>query len=280
MNTYYVAGLPVTDELYHHGILGQRWGVRRYQNPDGTLTAEGKKRYGKKVSSEEAFKNFLKEDKRTQYDIAKNYSSVNDSLLKRAIKRQNKDALRDVFYGVQESIQDADSSAKYSKEWNERYKEIKGKNGDVESILRSLEDKDFEKVFGDGTSDKSEKDFQIANYLDKAGIIAKRIIEYDGDIPVSFFDLEETDHGYLNAVVATRSGEDYRRKGHAQKCVNEGLKWVNDNKEHLMDIGIYTDVNWQAFKGNDASVNLAKKSGFKEIAPRRPNDEWYGYIKN
>ena len=35
------------DELYHHGIKGQKWGVRRFQNPDGTLTAEGKKRYRK-----------------------------------------------------------------------------------------------------------------------------------------------------------------------------------------------------------------------------------------
>lgn len=34
-------------ELCHYGIKGQKWGVRRYQNPDGTLTAKGKKRKAK-----------------------------------------------------------------------------------------------------------------------------------------------------------------------------------------------------------------------------------------
>ena len=34
------------DELYHHGIKGQKWGVRRYQNADGSLTEAGKKHYG------------------------------------------------------------------------------------------------------------------------------------------------------------------------------------------------------------------------------------------
>lgn len=34
-------------ELYHHGILGQKWGLRRYQNEDGTLTDKGKKHYQK-----------------------------------------------------------------------------------------------------------------------------------------------------------------------------------------------------------------------------------------
>ena len=33
-------------QLYHYGIMGQKWGLRRYQKPDGTRTAEGKKRDG------------------------------------------------------------------------------------------------------------------------------------------------------------------------------------------------------------------------------------------
>lgn len=32
--------------MYHHGIKGQKWGVRRFQNPDGTWTKAGKERYG------------------------------------------------------------------------------------------------------------------------------------------------------------------------------------------------------------------------------------------
>lgn len=38
--------------LAHHGVKGQKWGLRRYQNEDGSLTAAGKDRYAKKSLSE------------------------------------------------------------------------------------------------------------------------------------------------------------------------------------------------------------------------------------
>lgn len=38
--------------LAHHGIKGQKWGVRRYQNSDGTLTALGKQHYGRELRRE------------------------------------------------------------------------------------------------------------------------------------------------------------------------------------------------------------------------------------
>lgn len=41
----------MNNEIYHHGVKGQRWGVRRYQNYDGSLTAKGRERYEKDSGS-------------------------------------------------------------------------------------------------------------------------------------------------------------------------------------------------------------------------------------
>lgn len=48
-------------ELRHHGIKGQRWGVRRYQNADGSLTAAGQRRYDRDVAEN----NMKKKENRT-----------------------------------------------------------------------------------------------------------------------------------------------------------------------------------------------------------------------
>lgn len=53
-NTYTVNGKAF--ELQHHGIKGMKWGVRRYQNADGSLTKDGKKRYERDIRENNAKK--------------------------------------------------------------------------------------------------------------------------------------------------------------------------------------------------------------------------------
>ena len=58
MSEYYITGSP--DYLEHHGILGMKWGVRRFQNPDGSLTPEGRARYGD-VLTKKQMQNYIRE---------------------------------------------------------------------------------------------------------------------------------------------------------------------------------------------------------------------------
>ena len=56
-NYYAVERSP--DYLEHYGILGMKWGIRRFQNPDGSLTEEGRKRYGD-VLTKDQMNNMIK----------------------------------------------------------------------------------------------------------------------------------------------------------------------------------------------------------------------------
>ena len=73
-----------TDELYHFGIKGQKWGVRRYQNKDGSLTAKGKKRYEDPIVSES--KNKMINAKK---DYIKAYNKLNISYTNKNLKSYN-----------------------------------------------------------------------------------------------------------------------------------------------------------------------------------------------
>lgn len=85
-NQYYWA---LTDEEYiaHHGILGQKWGIRRYQNPDGSLTTEGKKHvYGAGASG--GLESNLSRNRRIQKSLQ--YSKKVESAEKKLVKSLEK----------------------------------------------------------------------------------------------------------------------------------------------------------------------------------------------
>lgn len=54
MAIYTLSGIHISDELFHHGIKGQKWGIRRFQNEDGSYTKAGKERRRSISSSTES----------------------------------------------------------------------------------------------------------------------------------------------------------------------------------------------------------------------------------
>ena len=64
-----VSALMSADDLEHSGIKGMRWGVRRYQNKDGSLTPAGKKRYNQELANIRAAEKVLKTKQATKAKI-------------------------------------------------------------------------------------------------------------------------------------------------------------------------------------------------------------------
>lgn len=71
--------LTSTGELFHWGVKGMKWGVRRYQNKDGSLTSAGKKRQ-KQLTADEKERASRKND-------LKNRRTMSDADLKKKIER-------------------------------------------------------------------------------------------------------------------------------------------------------------------------------------------------
>lgn len=110
--------------LAHHGIKGQKWGVRRYQNDDGTLTPEGRERYLKEVdrayNESKYMRKVFKDGADKAYAVLKNNKNGQDFAKSLREKGARDDeiytAARKAYAGGKQAMDAASKSMKYEKE--------------------------------------------------------------------------------------------------------------------------------------------------------------------
>lgn len=140
-NTWYIP--PKDSDVVHYGVLGMKWGVRRYQNPDGSLTNAGRKRYGSS-------------------DIKKAYELDNALGLVSNAKSSN----RHKEYATQKKI--AKNTKGYNSLWNTDVKNLKLQKKVNELIINDIREKRSEEAAGAflkdlGYNDTEEGRKQILN---------------------------------------------------------------------------------------------------------------------
>ena len=88
--TYYIGMIECSPDLYHHGIKGQKWGVRRFQNEDGSLTGAGERRY-----NSGSFRGSLNRAKAKIYSVnEKHYAKRGNKIMANANKLAKEQMLK------------------------------------------------------------------------------------------------------------------------------------------------------------------------------------------
>ena len=126
-----------TNELYHFGIKGMKWGVRRYQNEDGSLTPAGKKHYGN-MSDDKLQKSLYKQVKKARANqsdwsnqwnvnntIGKHSKAVEDRYRKDVKKFQSSDEYKKAMRKIAELDKKAGRGEISQDQYDKQYKNIR-----------------------------------------------------------------------------------------------------------------------------------------------------------
>ena len=114
-----------SNELYHHGIKGMKWGIRRYQNKDGSLTAKGQAMASKKYKK---YMNRASQEVVTREKYLKAYNRAADKMNNGLIDKYNRDY--DKKLGAKAKDHDFLNDKEYNNGYNKLWDSVMSKEYD------------------------------------------------------------------------------------------------------------------------------------------------------
>ena len=224
---YYIydGGFYNSDELIHYGIKGMKWGVRRYQNKDGSLTEAGKKRLYKQTKRVYEHGDSEHEHLRMQYN--KLIRGMHKSLKDSRVAYEKADYLSKDFQN------DPSTKRKYLTKAYERYfkkydlldddnairKAAETEASSGEDIFDSFRDSAFRLYIKDKGIDPNAYQKKVRNAYNDYIRECKRYVNTQlgemGNMPVKDYGYyqEKYNHAVTNALV--RSADwDWQMSGH------------------------------------------------------------------
>ena len=161
-------------ELYHVGIKGMKWGIRRYQNKDGTLTKAGKRRYDKEMAKIKEEQKIVNNKKRIQAKIDK---------LEAARKKleEDKEMLKGKKSGDNDSPKSSNESGNNQNNWQNNQQNVSKGKSFVNVILTEMaapaaKDVGKQLIKSGLTAAANEK--IVKTFAEKYGLDAKSLLVY------------------------------------------------------------------------------------------------------
>lgn len=224
-----------SSELYHYGVRGMKWGVRRYQNKDGTLTAAGKRRLAKGIKEDYAKDTtnagYVRLVKSISDELSENYKSqLGDHINNIREKKRFSDRVDE----IQESYFDSkDYKLDYKRAYDETYK------------LFEKDDPDF-----------------LRQLIDKNG--------GDKNTLLKFHDFDKTHDGFLDSISTESLNQRFEKNGIDPKAAYDAygdyVKACNTAAKTV--VGVYGNMkvpkeySWM----NDTTVNQLVSAAMRDIA--------------